>query len=64
METNYEFFMKTDLSNYIGKLIAICDKKIISSGSNPKEVFAEAKRLHPKHRPLLTKVSEEETMIF
>jgi len=64
MEKNYEFFMKTDLSHYIGKWIAICDEKIISSGDNPKEVFAEAKKLYPKRRPLLTKVPEKETVIF
>ncbi len=64
MESNYEFFLRTDLSHYMGKWIAICDEKIISSGDDPKKVFAEAKKLHPKHRPLLTKVPEKETMIF
>ena len=39
MEQNYEFYMKTDVSQYIGKWIAICDEKIVSSGDNPKEVF-------------------------
>ena len=41
MVTNYEFFMKTDLSNYIGKWIAICREKIVSSGDNPKKEFAD-----------------------
>lgn len=64
MENNYEFFMKTDLSHYIGKWIAICDEKIISSGDNPKEVFTGAKKVCPEHMLLLTKVPEKETMIF
>ena len=64
MENNYEFFMKVDLSQYIGKWIAICDNKIVSSGQDPKEVFKKAKNLFPKQRPLLTKVPEKETMIF
>ena len=64
MGQNYEFFMKTDLSAYIGKWIAICNEKIISSGDNPKQVFQEAKRLYPGHIPLLTKVPEKDTMIF
>lgn len=64
MEQNYEFFMKAYLSSYIGKWIAICDEKIISSGDNPKKVFEEAKKLCPGHKPLLTKVPEKETMIF
>ncbi|MBI2652412.1 succinyl-CoA synthetase subunit alpha [Candidatus Woesearchaeota archaeon] len=64
MEQNYEFFMKTDLSSYIGKWIAICNEKIVSSGENPKQVFEQAKKLCPGYRPLLTKIPEKETMIF
>ena len=64
MVTNYEFFMKTDLSNYIGKWIAICREKIVSSGDNPKKVFGDAKKKYPSERFLLTKVPEKETMIF
>ena len=64
MGKNYEFFMKTDLSTYIGKWIAICNKKIVSSGNNPKQVFQEAKKRCPDEKPLLAKVPEKETMIF
>ena len=64
MDRNYEFFMKTDLSHYIGKWIAICNEKIVSSGNNPKQVFQEAKKKYPSDIPLLTKVPEKETMIF
>ena len=64
MEQNYQFFLKTDLSQYIGKWIAICNEKIISSGDNPKQVFKTARKLCPSERPLLTKVPEKETMIF
>jgi hypothetical protein len=64
MMQNYEFYMKTDLSSFIGKWIAVCNEKIVSSGDNPKKMFEEAKRLCPGHRPLLTKVPEKETMIF
>ena len=64
MEQNYEVFMKTDLSSYIGKWIAICNGKMVSSGNNPKQVFEKAKKLCPGYKPLLTKVPEKETMIF
>ena len=64
MEKNYNFFMKTDVSNYIGKWIAICNQKIVSSGKDAKKVFQEAKKKCPKERPLLTKVAEKDTMIF
>ena len=64
MNENYNFFMKADLSSYIGKWIAICNEKIVSQGSDAKKVFEEAKKKCPKEKPLLTKVPEKETMIF
>ena len=64
MQQNYEFYMKSNLSKYIGKWIAICNQKIISSGENPKKVLEQAKKICPGKIPLLTKVPEKETMIF
>jgi len=64
MANNYEYFMKMDLSSYIGKWIAICGEKIVSSGDNPKDVLNNAKKSCPGQIPLLTKVPEKETMIF
>jgi len=59
MDKNYEFFMKTDVSQYIGKWIAICDEKIVSIGDNPKDVFNKAKSMCKGKKPLLTKVPEQ-----
>ena len=56
--------MKTDLSPYVGKWIAICNNKIVSSGSNLKKVMNDAKKAYPKEKPLLTRVPTEETMIL
>jgi hypothetical protein len=64
MEGNYNFYMKEDLSGYIGKWIAICDRRIVAHGSSAKKVFEEAKKKCPTERPLLTRVPEKETMIF
>ncbi len=64
MDKNYNFFMKTDLSPYIGNWIAICDNEIVSSGKNVKEVFAKAKKQCRGKTPMLTKVPEKGTMIF
>jgi hypothetical protein len=61
---NYNFFMKTDVSPYIGEWIAICDKKIVSHGFNAKKVFENAKAQYPDKRTLITKVPEKGTMIF
>lgn len=64
METNYQFFMETDLSKYIGEWIAICHKEIIAHGKDVNKVFREAKEKCPKERPLLTRVPNKEAMIF
>ena len=61
---NYQFFMETNVDKYIGQWIAICNKKIISHGKNPKKVLKEAKIKCPKNKPLLTRVPDKEAMIF
>lgn len=63
-DVNYEIYLKTDLSNYTGKWIAIIDKGIIAVGTNAKEVYAEAQRKAPHKKILLVKVPTEETAIF
>lgn len=62
--TNYHFFMKTNLDQYIGQWIAVCHEKIVSHGKNVKKVFQEAKEKCPREKPLLTRIPEKETMIF
>jgi hypothetical protein len=64
MATNYEVFLKTDLSEYTGKWIAIADNKVVSSGDNVKEVMDKATKAAPKKKVTLVKVPEEETLIF
>ena len=64
MGQNYQFFIKTNLDSYIGKWVAICDKKIISHGKDPKKVYKEAKDRFPNKRIMLTRVTDKETMIF
>ena len=64
MNKNYEFFMETNLDDYIGQWVAVCNQKIVSHGKDVKKVFREAKALCPNERPLLTRVPEKETMIF
>ena len=63
-ESNYEVYLKTDLSKYTGKWVAICDGKIISIGDNAKEVFLIAQKKAPARKIMLIKVPEEETAIF
>lgn len=61
---NYQFFMKTNVDEFVGQWIAICDKKIVSHGKSAKKVYEKAKKECPDKKPLLTKVPDKETMIF
>ena len=64
LKENYKSFMAMDISDYAGSWIAICNKKIVSSGKDIKSVFNEAKKKCPHDRPLITRVPTDETMIL
>ncbi len=62
--SNYQYFLETNLSSYIGQWVAICNKTVVAHGKDVKKVFHEAKEKCPKTKPLLTRVPDKETMIF
>ena len=64
MESNYEIYLKTDLGKYTGKWIAICDKGVVASGENAKEVYKKAQEMFPNKKIMLVKVPEKEALIF
>ncbi len=64
MDKNYQFYLNTDVKDYIGEWIAICESKIVSHGKDVKKVFEEAKKKCPHARPLVTRVPDKDTMIF
>jgi hypothetical protein len=59
----FEFYIKTDLSKYEGKYIAIVENKLISVGNNAKEVWEEAKKKTGKI-PTIAKIPREEALIL
>ncbi|AJF63113.1 MAG: Succinyl-CoA synthetase Alpha subunit [archaeon GW2011_AR20] len=63
-EKNYNFYMQTNLSEFIGQWVAISESKIISHDKDLKKVYKEAKSLSKGKRPLFVKVPDKETMIF
>ena len=63
-DTNYNFFLETNLDKYKGKWIIICDNKIISSGNELKKLVAEAKEKCGNKKFLIARIPSEETMIF
>ncbi len=60
----FEFYVKTDLSKYGGKYVAIVENNVVSSGDNAKKVWEEAKKKFPSKKPLLAKIPREETLIL
>ncbi|MCK4327392.1 MAG: hypothetical protein KAW41_02845 [Candidatus Diapherotrites archaeon] len=64
MKEDYQFFMETNVDEYIGQWVAICEKRIVSHGKDVKKVFREAKKACPGARPLVTRIPDKESMIF
>lgn len=63
-EMSYNYFMKTDVSMYIGEWSAVSDNKILAHGKNVKEFAAQAQKIAEGKKFLLARVPSEETMIF
>ena len=54
--TDYEWFLKEDLTVYAGKWVAILNKKVIASGKDAALILKETEEKYPKKRPFLAKV--------
>lgn len=61
---NYLGYMTADLKRYVGEWVAICNGEVVSHSPSFKKAYAEAKRRCPMRRPLLTRVPDQDTMIF
>ena len=59
MESDYEWYVNTDLSAFSGKWIAILDKKVIASDIDAKRIVKEIKAKYPDSKPLIAKISNE-----
>jgi len=58
------FFVAIDFSKYKGRYVAVVGKRIVSSGSDAKRVWLEAKKKNPTARPELHKVPKGETLVL
>lgn len=63
-QKDYDFFIKTDLSRYKGKYVAIAGEEIISSGYNAKSVYQRAKKKVPRLKLTLAKIPLEDIMVL
>ena len=64
MSKNYQFFLKANVSPYIGEWIAICKEKVVVHGKDVKKVFKSAREKNPEERPFLARIQNKEAMIF
>jgi len=64
LDSNYEYYLGADLSNYIGEWIAIHEGKIVAHGNDVRTVARAAIGVCGNRNFLLSKVPSKETMIF
>lgn len=53
-----------NLSEYMGKWVALVDNEIVSTGDSGKEVFMEARKKYPDREPFIMKVPRNEVMLL
>jgi len=64
MNSNFNFFVKTDLHRFSGKWIVIVDNEVVESGENIKKMLEEVNEKYPKTKPLVAKIPKEEYYII
>ncbi len=64
IEKNYEYFLGTDVREFIGEWIIICEGKIVAHSKDVKQAVKEAMIKYPNKRFMVARVPDKETMIF
>ena len=64
LTTNYNWFIKQDMSEYSGKWIAICKKAVVGNGKNAKEALEKAQKKCPGEEPILTKIPSKKEKVL
>ena len=64
ISTNYDFFLKTDISKFKGEWIAIATKKIIAHGKDAQKVYQAAQKKAPGKEISLAKAPDEQMLIL
>lgn len=62
--SNYNFYIKTDTSNYKGEWIAIAKKRIVAHGKDAQVVYKKAAQKYKNNDISLAKIPEEQTLIY
>lgn len=62
--SNYDYFVKTNTSQYKGEWIAIANQKIVAHGKNAEKVYKKAQKNTPRAQISLAKTPEEQMLVL
>lgn len=57
--TNYEWFLKKDLSEYSGRWLAVIDRNVVATSKDVNKLIKDVKARYPNKRPFITKVKSK-----
>ena len=63
-DPDYDFFVKEDLSGYIGQYVAIHNQRVEYHNSDLRSVYLYMKEKHPDIIPFITQVCAGQAMIL
>lgn len=64
MGSNYEWFLRADLTAYEGKYVAIAREKVIAFGDSPGDVYERAKADCPGEEVILWRIPVGEAFVY
>ena len=64
VDQDYEYFLKANLSDYLGEYIAVHDNKIQFHHKELKKVYEFMKKHYPNITPFITQVCTGQAMIL
>ena len=62
--SEFEWYSKTDLSEYAGKWVVILDNKVVFSGKSLNEPLAKFKKAYPKKKPFIVKIPQSNVLLW
>ncbi len=63
-QVNYNYYLESNLDNYIGEWVIICEGKLVSHDKNLKKAVEVAKEKCGNKKLLIAKIPDKETMIY
>ncbi|MBI4669451.1 MAG: hypothetical protein HY747_09780 [Elusimicrobia bacterium] len=62
--SNYDWFVRTNTSQYAGKWVVIANKRIAASGNDAEKVYRLAQKKFPRAKLSLAKVPDRQTLVL